>query len=397
MISRSEVRMDLFQKAERLGKLPPYLFKEIDRKKAEVMSRGVDIIDLGVGDPDLPTPPHIIKALKKAVDEPANHRYPSYSGMGGFKDVVARWYGKRFGVDVDPEGEVVSLIGSKEGIAHLPLAFINPGDVALVPTPAYPVYNIGTLFAGGESYFMPLVKENSFLPDLEAIPDEVADRAKLMFINYPNNPTSATADHEFFGRVVEFAKEYRIIVCHDAAYTEMSFDGYRPPSFLEVEGAMDVGMELHSLSKTYNMTGWRIGFGVGNRKAIEALGAIKSNIDSGVFQAIQFASMEAIEGDQSCVEEMRGIYSGRRDLMVEGLRDAGFEIDPPKATFYLWVRVLEGYTSADMATRFLEEAGIVVTPGNGFGDPGEGYFRIALTQNRERLSEAVDRIKAIGL
>lgn len=389
--------MEIFEKADRLKQLPPYLFKEIDRKKAEVMARGVDIIDLGVGDPDLPTPPHIIEALKRAVNDPANHRYPSYSGMGGFKETVAQWYGERFGVDLDPQTEVVSLIGSKEGIAHFPLAFINPGDVALVPTPAYPVYNIATLFAGGESFFMPLLSKNRFLPDLDVIPPEIASRARVMFINYPNNPTSAVADPEFFSRVVEFAKENGIVVCHDAAYTEMAFDGYRPHSFLEIEGAKEVGLEFHSLSKTYNMTGWRIGFAVGNREAIEGLGAVKSNIDSGVFQAVQMAGIEAIRGDQSCVKEMIEVYTRRRDLMVQGLKDAGFEVESPKATFYLWVKVPEGYTSSVLTTRLLEDAGLVVTPGNGFGEPGEGFFRIALTQKRERLSEAIERIKAISL
>ncbi|MBW2215898.1 MAG: LL-diaminopimelate aminotransferase [Deltaproteobacteria bacterium] len=386
-----------FEAADRLKKLPPYLFKEIDRKKAEVQSRGVDIIDLGVGDPDLPTPSHIIDALKKAVDNPAHHRYPSYSGMMEFKETVAQWYMERFGVKLDPGTEVVSLIGSKEGIAHFPLAFINPGDVALVPTPAYPVYNIATLFAGGESYFMPLLSKNRFLPDLDAIPDEVATRAKVMFINYPNNPTSAIAEPDFFKRVVDFAEKNGIIVCHDAAYTEMAFDGYRPPSFLEVDGAKEVGMEFHSLSKTYNMTGWRIGFAVGNRKAIEGLGAIKRNSDSGAFEAVQKAGIEAIRGDQSCVKEMNQVYTERRDLMVDALNNAGFEVESPKATFYLWIRVPQGYTSAQMASRLLEEAGLVVTPGNGFGDPGEGYFRIALTQTKERLAEAMDRLKKIDL
>ena len=385
--------MERFEKAERLKQLPPYLFKEIDRKKAEVKARGVDIIDLGVGDPDLPTPEHIIGEMKRAVDDPANHQYPSYSGMGDFKEAVAGWYGKRFNVDLDPELEVVSLIGSKEGIAHLPLAFINPGDVSLVPSPGYPVYNIATLFAGGESYFMPLLAENHFLPDLDAIPADVVDRAKLMFINYPNNPTSAVADLDFFRAVVSFADQHNILVCHDAAYTEMAFDGYAPPSFLEVDGAKEVGMEFHSLSKTYNMTGWRIGFAVGNPEGVAGLGAIKSNVDSGVFQAVQRAGIEAISGDQTCVVEMNRIYSGRRNLMVQGLREAGFELDPPKATFYLWIRVPHGYTSATLATRLLEEAGLVVTPGNGFGDPGEGYFRIALTQNRKRLGEAIQRLK----
>ena len=389
--------MSIFEKAERLKKLPPYLFKEIDRKKAEVRSRGVDIIDLGIGDPDLPTPPHVIEALKKAAEDPANHRYPSYSGMGDFKEAVAKWYQERFGVELDPDTEVASLIGSKEGIAHFPLAFVNPGDVALVPAPAYPVYHIATMFAGGESYFMPLLSENRFLPDLNAIPDKIISRARIMFINYPNNPTSAVADLEFFRKVVEFARNNNILVCHDAAYTEMAFDGYRPPSFLAADGAKEVGIEFHSLSKTYNMTGWRIGFAVGNREAIDGLGAIKSNIDSGVFQAVQMAGIEAIRGDQSCVRDMVQVYSRRRDLMVKGLQDVGFEVESPRATFYLWIKVPEGYTSADLTERLLEDAGLVVTPGNGFGEPGEGYFRIALTQKRERLAEAVQRLKALSL
>ena len=331
--------MSSFEKAERLKRLPPYLFKEIDRKKAEVMEKGVDIIDLGVGDPDLPTPNHIIDAMKEAAGRSENHRYPSYSGMSAFKEAVSEWYQKRFNVALDPAGEVLSLIGSKEGIAHLPLAFINPGDVALVASPAYPVYHIATLFAGGESYVMPLLKENHFLPDLDAIPNEILKRAKVMFINYPNNPTAAVADPDFFNHVVAFAKEHHLLVCHDAAYTEMAFDGYRPHSFFETEGAKEVGLEFHSLSKTYNMTGWRVGFAVGNRDAVEGLGAIKSNIDSGVFQAVQFAGIEALRGDQSCVNEMIQVYERRRDLMVKGLKEAGFEVEPPKATFYLWIKI----------------------------------------------------------
>ena len=384
------------EKAQRLKKLPPYLFKEIDRKKEEVMSRGVDIIDLGVGDPDLPTPAHIIKALTRAAEDPANHRYPSYSGMHDFKYAVTEWYRERFGVELDPHMEVVSLIGSKEGIAHFPLAFIDPGDVALVPSPAYPVYHIATLFAGGESYFMPLISENEFLPDLDAIPAETAARAKVMFLNYPNNPTAAVADLEFFDRIVEFAGRHNIAVCHDAAYTEMAFDGYRPPSFLAAAGAKEVGIEFHSLSKTYNMTGWRIGFAVGNRDLIDGLGTIKSNVDSGVFQAVQIAGIEALRKDQACVGDMIEVYSRRRDVMVSGLREAGFELEAPKATFYLWIKVPTGFTSTELASRFLEQ-GVVVTPGNGFGDPGEGYFRVAVTQKKERLLEAIDRIKAMKL
>jgi len=388
---------ELFERAERLQKLPPYLFKAIDEKKAEVRARGVDIIDLGVGDPDIPTPPHIVEELKRAAEDPANHKYPSYSGMMEYRETVAEWYKNRFGVALDPHKEVVSLIGSKEGIAHFPLAFVNPGEVVLVPSPAYPVYGISTLFAGGEPYVMDLREENDFLPDLESIPPEVLGKAKVMFINYPNNPTSATAEKEFFERVVDFAKKNEVIVCHDAAYTEMAFDGYRPPSFLEVEGAKDVGIEFHSLSKTYNMTGWRIGFAVGNSEAVGGLGAIKTNIDSGAFQAVQLAAIKALTGPQDCVEEMRNIYKERRDLMVQGLNEVGLQVNKPKATFYLWVKVPEGYTSAEITTRLIEEAGVVVTPGNGFGEPGEGYFRIALTQNKERLAAALDRINKMEL
>ena len=386
--------MSVFEKAERLKKLPPYLFKELDRKKTELRARGVDIIDLGVGDPDLPTPNHIIEAMKEAVENPDNHRYPSYSGMNALKDAVSIWFERRFGVKISPETEVVSLIGSKEGLAHFPLAFVDPGDVALIPTPAYPVYHNATIFAGGEPFFMPLKKENNFLPDLEAIPAEVAQRAKMMFLNYPNNPTAAVADHAFFERVVKFAEKHGILVCHDAAYTEMAYDGYRPPSFLEVNGAKDVGIELHSLSKTYNMTGWRIGFAVGNQTLIEGLGAIKNNIDSGVFQAIQIAAIKALTHDQSCVNKMVDVYTRRRDLMVNGLKELGLAVDSPKATFYLWIEIPKGYTSSQFATKLLEK-GVVVTPGNGFGEPGEGFVRIALSQKRNRLEEALQRMKDI--
>ncbi len=386
----------MFEKAERLKRLPPYLFKEIDRKKAEVRAKGVDLIDLGIGDPDLPTPSHIIEAMQEAVVDPPNHRYPSYSGMLEYRTAVSEWYKARFKVDLDPENEVLALIGSKEGIAHMPLSFINPGDVSLVPTPAYPVYNTATIFAGGESFFMPLTAGNHFLPDLEVIPEDIAQKAKLLFINYPNNPTAAVADIKFFEKVVSFARQNKILVCHDAAYSEVAYDGYQPPSFLQAEGAKEVGVEFHSLSKTYNMTGWRVGFVVGNREAIDGLGAIKSNVDSGVFQAIQKAAIKALRQDQSCVKEIVEIYARRRDLMVEGLKEAGFALETPKASFYLWVRVPHGYTSAQLATRLLEK-GVVVTPGNGFGEPGEGYFRIALTQKRDRLAEALDRIRSVQL
>lgn len=385
-----------FDKADRLKRLPPYLFAEIDRLKAELVAKGVDVINLGVGDPDLPTPPHIIQSMQKAAENPANHQYPSYSGMNDFKGSVARWYGKRFGVELDPGSEVLTLIGSKEGIAHLPLACINPGDLALIPTPAYPVYDVATMFAGGESFMMPLLRENDFLPDLAAIPPDVARRAKIMFINYPNNPTGATAERSFFEKILEFAREFDVVVCHDAAYTEMAFDGYRPMSFLELPGAREVSIEFHSLSKTYNMTGWRLGFVVGSAEVIAALGQVKSNIDSGAFNAIQEAGIAALESDQECVAEMQRIYQERRDVLIEGLRSAGLRPEPPKATFYVWCPVPEGFTSGDFTSLLLREAGIVTTPGSGFGAPGEGYVRMALTVDKERLAEAVARIRKLS-
>ena len=384
------------KKSNRLASLPPYLFKEIDRQKEEIRQRGVDVIDLGVGDPDLPTPIHIIEALNQAALNPQNHRYPSYSGMDEFNQAVARWYKRRFTVNLDAEKEVVTLIGSKEGIAHIPLAFINPGDWALVPSPCYPVYPTGVQFAGGNPYFMDLLKENDFLPDLDAVPVEMAKNAKLMFLNYPNNPTSAIAKREFFKNVVSFAKSNNIIVCHDAAYTEMAFDGYQPISFLEAEGASGVGIEFHSLSKTYNMTGWRLGFAVGRPEIIEGLGGIKSNIDSGAFQAIQIAGIAALEGDQTCVQNMNKKYQERRNILVDGVIDLGLSVKKPKATFYVWIEVPDGYRSATFTTHLLTKGGIVVTPGNGFGSAGEGYVRMALTVGKERLKEVIERIRAIG-
>ncbi len=388
--------MVTIEKSDRLNSLPPYLFKEIDRQKEEVRKRGVDIIDLGVGDPDMPTPPHIIEALNKAAVDPANHRYPSYSGMGDFNEAVARWYKRRFNVDLDYENEVVTLIGSKEGIAHIPLAFVNTGDLALVTSPGYPVYHIGVQFAGGQAYFMDLLKENDFLPDLNAVPEEIADKARMMFINYPNNPTSAVAKKSFFQEVVTFAESHNIIVCHDAAYTEMAFDGYRPISFLEIEGAKAVGIEFHSLSKTYNMTGWRIGFAVGRAEIIQALGQIKSNIDSGAFQAVQIAGIAALEENQDCVDNMNKIYTERRDILVDGLVELGLSVEKPRATFYVWIEAPKRYNSAEFTRHLLSKGGIVVTPGNGFGEAGEGYVRMALTVDKERMKEAVERIKSIG-
>ncbi len=383
--------------AERLKRLPPYLFAEIDRKKREVRARGVDVIDLGIGDPDLPTPPHIIHALQKAAEDPANHRYPSYEGMLAYRQAVADWYAKRFNVRLDPEQEVLTLIGSKEGTAHIPLAFVNPGDIVLVPDPGYPVYAAGTWFAGGEVHWMPLRRANGFLPDLDAIPADVARRAKLMYLNYPNNPTAAVATRDFFARAVAFARRHGILVCHDAMYSELKFDGFEPPSLLEVEGAREVGVEFHSLSKTYSMTGWRLGFCVGNRAAVAGLGAVKTNVDSGVFQAVQIAGIAALTGPQDLAEQYRRTYQERRDVVVSGLKQLGWEVEIPKGTFFVWAPVPGGLDSRSFATRLLEEAGVVVTPGVGFGPSGEGFYRIALTVERARIVEAMGRLKGLRL
>jgi len=379
--------------ADRLKSLPPYLFARIDEMKEEALSKGVDLIDISIGDPDLPTPAHIVDAMKKAVEKPEHHRYPSYAGMLSYREAVAQWYERRFNVKLDPAEEVLSLIGSKEGIGHIPLAFINPGDVVLCPSPAYPVYSIGTLFAGGEPYFMPLKEENHFFPDFSSIPGDILKRAKMMFLNYPNNPTSQTASVEFFKEAIEFAVRHNIIICHDNAYSELYFDGKRPISFLEVEGAMDVGVEFHSLSKTYNMTGWRIGFVCGNKEVIAGLGKIKTNIDSGIFQAIQEAAIVALRSDEGILDDIRSIYQERRDILIDGLSSIGLKVNKPDATFYIWAKVPEGYTSESFTIHLLDKAGILGTPGNGFGEPGEGYIRFALTVSAERLKEAVERIK----
>lgn len=380
---------------QRIRNLPPYLFVEIDRLKNEALKQGKDIIDLGIGDPDIPTPGVIVDAMKHAVENPVHHRYPSTSGMFTFREIAASWCKNRFGVSIDPATEVVSLIGSKEGIAHIPLAFVEPGDVVLVPDPGYPVYKSSTIFAGGEIHLMPLREENKFLPDLSAISADVAKRAKLMFLNYPNNPTSAIATESFFAEVVEFAKKHKIIVCHDAAYTEVCFDAYMAPSFLETPGAKDVGIEFHSLSKTFCMTGWRLGFAVGNPEIIFGLTKIKSNIDSGVFQAVQEAGIVALTKGINVAKNIYKVFERRRDTFVEGLEKLGLEFLMPKATFYIWIKVPKQYTSAQMAKRLLEECAIVMTPGNGFGENGEGYIRAALTVPEDRLQVALDRMRTI--
>ena len=383
--------------ASRIEIIPPYLFARIDKKKAEARSKGIDLIDFGIGDPDIPTPARIVERMKKAVEDPRNHRYPSYEGMFEFRKAVADWYLTRFGVSLNPDTEVVTLIGSKEGIAHIPWAYVEKGDVALIPSPGYPVYKIMTLLAGGTPHIMPLLEENGYLPRFDLIPEDVLRRAKLLFVNYPNNPTGAHADDGFYREVIDVARTHDILVCHDAAYSEIAYDGYNPRSILEFDKEKQYSVEFHSLSKTYCMTGWRIGFAVGNAEAIYNLGKLKTNIDSGVFQAIQLAGVEALSGDQGSVEEMKRVFQRRRDLVVDGLLSIGIKVSRPRATFYIWARVPEGYTSADFCEKLIGEAGIVVTPGSGFGDEGEGYFRISITIDEGRIAEAIERLKALKL
>jgi LL-diaminopimelate aminotransferase len=387
----------IINKAKRIKELPPYLFAEIDRRKRAALARGVDLIDLGIGDPDIPTPSAVVEKLLESASKPVNHRYPNSSGMLEFRQAVAQWYKSRFGVTIDPDNEVVSLIGSKEGIGNMAVAFVDPGDIVLVASPCYPVYHIGTAFNGGSNHFLPLRKENNFLPDLDSVPADIARKAKLLWINYPNNPTAAVADADFYRRVVAFATKYNVIVCHDAAYTEMGYDGYRPMSFLEVEGAREIGIEFHSLSKTFNMTGWRIGMAVGNPELVSGLAQAKSNLDSGIFQAIQEAGSEALRLGDAIVEPSRKIYQERRDILVDGLHAVGLECEKPRATFYVWVACPNKLTSAAFTAKLLEEAGVVTTPGNGFGEAGEGYVRFTVCVDKERLREVTERIRRVNL
>ena len=380
--------------ASRMDNLPPYLFARIDEMKAEQLKKGVDIIDLGVGDPDLPTPPHIVAALCRAAQDPENHHYPSYAGMPLYRSAVAGWYRKRFGVTLDAGKEVLALMGSKDGIAHIAEAFVNPGDYVLAPSPGYPVYRTGTLFAEGRVHEMPLLRENNFVPVLDDIPAKVAKAAKLMFVNYPNNPTAAVAPDGFYKEVVDFARGHGIVVVSDNAYSEIAYDGYRAPSFLETPGAMEVGIEVHSLSKTYNMTGWRIGMAVGNAAVLAGLGRVKTNVDSGVFNAVQHAAVTALTGPQDCVKQACATYQERRDVLISGLRGLGFDVPSPKATFYVWLPVSDCMA---FSARLLNEAGIVATPGVGFGSSGEGYVRFAITRPVARIEEAIGRMRRMDL
>jgi len=381
--------------SKRLKNLPPYLFVEIDRAKRKAKKEGRDIIDLGVGDPDTPTPQFIIDALCSAVKDPVTHKYALDAGLSELKTEIARWYKNRFDVSLNPDTEILPLIGSKEGIAHLPLAFIDPGDSALVPDPCYPPYASGVIFCGGKIVKMPLSEDNDFLPDLSAISASTAKKAKLLYLNYPNNPTSACADISYFKKVVAFARRYNIIVIHDAAYTELAYDDYRPVSFLSADDAKEIGVEFHSLSKTYNMTGWRIGFVVGNADIVSAVAKVKSNIDSGIFTAIQRAGAVALRNFDSHIVPLRTLYQNRRDTFCNGLRKIGWPVPKPKATFYVWAPCLAGFDGITLAKHLLERADIVVTPGIGFGQNGRDYVRFALTVAEERLSEAVDRIKKV--
>ena len=382
--------------SERLKKVPPYLFVELDRLKNEKKEQGIDVIDLGIGDPDIPTPSEIVEVAKRALEKKEYHRYPSNLGSLFFRKAVADYMKKRFGVIFDPEKEILALIGSKEGIAHFPIGFVNPGDVVLCPDPAYPVYYLGTIFADGIPYYMPLTWENEFLPDLGKIPQEILEKAKIIWLNYPNNPTGAVAKKEFFKEVIKLAKKYNIIVAHDAAYIEMYYE--EPPiSIFEIDEAKDVAIEFHSLSKTFCMTGWRIGFAVGNSLLVSALAKVKSNIDSGVFTAIQETGAYALNNLENIVPSLVKIFRKRRDLASLELEKLGYQFIKPSATFYLWVKTPEGFSSQEFCKKVLQDVGVVVTPGVGFGKAGEGYFRIALTVEEERLKEAIQRFSILQL
>jgi len=378
--------------SQRMDKLPPYLFVGINRKIAEKQAKGEDIISFGIGDPDLPTPPHIVERLCDAARDPANHRYPESDGLPELRRAIAEWYRRRFAVSLDPDREVVPLIGSKEGIGHIAFCLIDPGDIALVPDPGYPVYSIGTMLAGGQPFLMPLREDNGFLPDLDAVPSRITGKAKVMWLNYPNNPTGAVAPQEFFEKAVGFAKKHGLAVCHDAPYSEVAYDGYQPPSFMQILGAKEIGIEFHSLSKTYNMTGWRIGMAVGNRELINALFRIKSNLDSGVFQAVQYAAISGLLGPQDHIAKRNALFQQRRDKLVAVLNRIGLRAQLPKAGFYVWAKIPNGYTSMELADELLDRLAVVVTPGIGYGPSGEGYVRFSLTIADDRLDQGIARL-----
>ncbi len=380
--------------SNRIKSIPPYVFAALDKKRQAAIERGVDVINLGIGDPDQPTPKHVLDAMHKAIDEPANHRYPPFGGMKEYKQAAAEWCHKRFGIDIDPDSELTSLIGTKEGLHHTILAMVDPGDTTIIPDPAYPVYRTSTILAGGTPYFMPLRPDFDFTPDLEAIPDAVADKAKLLFINYPNNPTAGFADMAFLEKAVAFCKKHDILLCSDLAYSEMTFDGNVAHSIFEVPGAKEIAIEFHSLSKGFNMTGWRVGYACGNKEAVKALAQIKANVDTDIFRAIQIAAIAAFKGPRDHIDACNKLYKERRDVAVAALTSLGWPVKPTKATFYMWLPVPKGMTSATFSERMLEEAGIMVPPGTAYGPSGEGYFRLSLCADKNRLQEAFNRMKA---
>jgi LL-diaminopimelate aminotransferase len=377
--------------ARRIESLPPYLFAELDKRLQAKREAGVDVISLGVGDPDSPTPQHIVRAAQEAAEDPTTHQYPSYYGMPVLRRAIADHYARRFGVTLDPDTQVLPLIGSKEGLAHLAVAFVDPGDEVLVPDPGYPVYGIGTMLAGGTPVSTRLDAATGFLPDLDRV--AVTPRTKLLWINYPSNPTAAVAELELFERAVAFAREHDLLLAHDAAYSEMTFDGFVAPSALQAAGALEVAVEFGSVSKTHNMTGWRVGWVVGNAEAIRALSTVKTNLDSGIWNAVQLAAVAALGGDQTHVEEMRALYQKRRDVVVETFRGLGWDVEPPRGSIYVWLHTPDGEGSAHFATRLLDTTGVVVAPGTGYGEAGEGYFRVSLTVPDDRLAEAMHRIR----
>jgi LL-diaminopimelate aminotransferase len=380
--------------SQRMDQLAPYLFVEINKKIAEKRARGEEVISFGIGDPDIPTPPNVIEKLCEAARNPVNHRYPETEGLPVLRQSISEWYKKRFDVTLDPGTEVLPLIGSKEGLGHISFCLLDAGDVALVPDPAYPVYAISTKLAGGEPYYMPLTEQNKFLPELDAIPQEILKRSKVLWLDYPNNPTGAVAEMDFFDRAIEFARRNNLVICHDGPYTEVAYDGYKPISFLQAAGAKEVGIEFHSLSKSYNMTGWRIGMAVGNANLIDALKRIKSNLDSGIPQAIQYAAIEALNGPQDAIEQHNNIYQRRRDLIIDVLNDIGCTAQPPKASLYIWAKVPPGYTSMEFAADLLEQVGVLVIPGTGYGPSGEGYVRLSLTISDASLVKALSKLSA---
>ncbi len=379
--------------AKRVEELPPYLFAQISKVIAAKKAQGIDVITFGIGDPDLPTPPHILDRLHRAADNPLNHRYPESEGLPELRQAISGWYERRFEASFDPERECLALIGSKEGIAHMALTLIDPGDVALATDPGYPVYEIGTMFAGGVTIKLPLTRESDWKPDLDAIPEDLAAKAKVLWLNYPNNPTAAVADVAFFEKVVAWAKEYDVSICHDNPYCDVAYDGYRPISIFQVPGARDIAIEFNSWSKIYNMTGWRIGMAVGNGDLVDALMRVKSNIDSGIPQAIQEMAIEAVEGPQDVIDEHNAIYQRRRDRIVEAVRKIGLEVDPPKASLYVWAKLPDGITSGDFAARVIDECAVVVTPGRGYGLNGEGYVRLSVTTPDDQVEEGCQRLE----